>query len=229
MSFHQEPIFQFLAQYAYEPQMVYIFVFGMMIASGFGFPMPEEVTILSVGILTYMGANPDLFPPPYEGAPTVHGIEAAMVTLFSVLFADCLVFALGRVFGRKLMNHPRFSRLFPQSVIDRINGFVKKYGVMAAFVFRFTPGIRFPAHIILGMSHFSKYYFVLVDGVAALISVPTQILLIYYYGEPILKTMSKFKIGILVILGSVGLFFLIRKLLHSRMKRPLAKGADPSV
>jgi hypothetical protein len=42
----------------------------------------------------------------------------------------------------------------------------------------------------------------IVDGFAVLISVPTQILLIYYYGEPILQAMYQVK-GYLF--GGIGL------------------------
>lgn len=212
MSFAQEPIFQWLSQYAYQPEVVYFGVFAMMIASGFGFPMPEEVTIVSVGIITYMGAHPEHFPPPFPGAPVVNGYEAAAITLFSVVFADLLVFSIGRFFGRKLMKRHWFKRLFSDDRMARVNEFMKKYGVYAAFIFRFTPGLRFPAHIAMGMTNFSMWQFVLVDGFAALISVPTQILLIYHYGEPILGALQKFKYVIFGALALALIAYFVRKL-----------------
>lgn len=196
MSFAQEPVFQWLAQYAYEPQMVYIAVFAMMIASGFGLPIPEEVTIISAGILAYMGSHPHLFPPPYPGAPVVSGYGIAFFTMFSVMLADSVVFSIGRIFGRRLMIHPRFSKVFRPSVMEKIQNWTNKYGAFATFLFRFTPGLRFPAHLALGMSPLPMWKFLTVDGFAALISVPTQVLLIYHYGEPILAALHKFKIWI---------------------------------
>lgn len=216
MDFAHEPIFQWLAQYAYQPNFVYLAVFGMMLASGFGFPLPEEVTIVSVGILTYMGANPEMFPPPYPGAPVVHGYEAAVSTLIAVIFADFLVFTLGRVFGRKLLTKPAMKKVFSPNALDKINQWVHKFGIYAAFIFRFTPGIRFPAHIILGMSKFSAWQFCLIDGFAALISVPTQILLIYHFGEPILKTIHKFKIWFFGALAVAAVVYLIHKMWTKR-------------
>jgi membrane protein DedA with SNARE-associated domain len=206
-----DPIFSYLSQFAYQPTMVYIAVFVMMIASGFGFPLPEEVTIISVGILAYMGANPDVFPPPYPGAPVVNGIEAAVVTTLSIFIADNLVFWIGRTFGRKLMKARGFSRFFEGPVMTKVNAIVTKYGKFAAFIFRFTPGIRFPAHLFMGMSNFSAPMFALVDGFAVLISVPTQVLLLYHFGEPILKTLSTVKFYLLGALVIAGVYFLIRK------------------
>ncbi|MFN7728261.1 MAG: DedA family protein [Bdellovibrio sp.] len=211
MSFAQEPIFQWLAQYAYQPEVVYFGVFAMMMASGFGFPLPEEVTIISVGIITYMGAHPEHFPPPYPGAPVVNGYEAAAITLVSVIFADLMIFSIGRFFGRKLMKRSWFKRLFTDKVMARVNAFMTKYGVYAAFIFRFTPGLRFPAHVAMGMTNFPMWQFALVDGFAALISVPTQILLIYHYGEPILEALQKFKFVIFGALAVALVFFIVRK------------------
>ena len=212
MGFQQEWVFQVLKDYAYEPTFVYFAVIGMMIASGFGFPLPEEVTIVSVGLLTYMGAHPDLFPAPYEGAKAINGYEAAAVTLVAVVFADVLVFYLGRVFGRRIMRIERFKAMFADRVMARINSFTSKYGAAAAFIFRFTPGIRFPAHIAMGMSHLSVWKFILVDGLAALISVPSQILLIYHYGESILKVIHEFKMVLLALIAGGIFVWLVRKI-----------------
>jgi membrane protein DedA with SNARE-associated domain len=62
------------------------------------------------------------------------------------------------------------------------------------------------------MLNFPAWQFVMVDGLAALVSVPTQILLIYHFGEPILVGLHKFKIILLGILLAVILLWLLRKL-----------------
>jgi membrane protein DedA with SNARE-associated domain len=218
LDFAAQPFFQWISQYAYEPLYVYCAVFFMMLASGFGLPIPEEVYIVSIGILAYMGANPDHFPPPYPGAPVVNGNEAAVVTFFAVLFADFLVFTIGRVFGKKIIVRPRFKKIFTAEIMDRINSWVKKYGIMAAFLFRFTPGVRFPAHVVLGMSTFPAWQFVAVDAFAAAISVPTQILLIYHFGEPILTALHKFKIILLGMIAAMVLLWLLRKLFFKQLR-----------
>lgn len=210
-----DQIFQYLSQYAYQPTMVYIAVFVMMIASGFGFPLPEEVTIISVGVLAYMGAHPDIFPPPYPNAPVVDGVEAAIFTALAIFLADNLVFWIGRTFGRKVMKSRAFSRFFDGPVMTKVNHIATKYGTFAAFIFRFTPGIRFPAHLFLGMSKFSAPMFALVDGLAVAISVPTQILLIDHFGEPILRTLSVVKFYLLGAAALVLIYFLARKYLFT--------------
>lgn len=216
MNLAQDQIFVYLSQYAYQPTMVYFLIVAMMIASGFGFPLPEEVTIVSVGILAYMGAHPDIFPPPFPGAPVVNGVEAAIITSVAVLLADNLVFFIGRTFGRKVMKSRPFAHFFNGPVMTRVSGIVTKYGKFAAFVFRFTPGIRFPAHLFMGMSKFSWPMFSVIDGFAIVISVPTQILLIDHFGEPILRVLSLVKFYLLGAIGIIALYFAIRKFLAYR-------------
>lgn len=221
MHFANDQVFQWLSQYAYEPFMVYAIVFVMMIASGFGLPIPEEVQIISVGILAYMGANPELFPPPFPGAPVVNGYEAAIIVSLFVILADNLVFWIGRTFGRKLMRIERLQRLFASAVMTKIHHFAHKYGVYAAFIFRFTPGLRFPAHVFLGMSHFSAGAFLMVDALAVMISVPTQILLIYHFGEPILATLYKFKYYVGIALALAVIYFIGHRLWLRYKRSPL--------
>jgi membrane protein DedA with SNARE-associated domain len=195
MNIENDALFQWLYQYSYQPTVVYIAIFAFMLASGFGFPLPEEVIIVSVGLVAYMGAHPH--EPPPVASVAVNGYEAALFTLIAVIFADLLVFTLGRLFGRKIMLLPRFNTFFSEERLNRINHWVKRHGLRAVFVFRFTPGIRFPAHIILGMSKIRSWKFMVVDSLAAMISVPTQILLVYRFGEYILPVLHNLRIAIL--------------------------------
>ena len=80
-----------LIPYAYEPTWVYTFLIGMMLLSSVGLPFPEEATLVSVGILAYMGAHPAKYPPPFAGAPFVHAKTAAVVAFFSVFGADFII------------------------------------------------------------------------------------------------------------------------------------------
>lgn len=212
MEFANDPIFRELAQYAYQPYMVYLLVLGMMIGSAFGLPIPEEVTIISVAVLAFMGANPDKFPPPFPGAPVIGGYEAAIYLTLVILFADFIIYSLGKFLGRRAYQVPVLSKVLTGSAMAKVNGFIKKYGVFATFIFRFTPGLRFPAHLFLGMSGFSMMQFLLVDLLACVISIPTQVLLVYHHGEDILGVMYKFKVYVAIGLGILALVLILRRL-----------------
>jgi membrane protein DedA with SNARE-associated domain len=211
MHFGHEPIFQWLAQYAYQPGMVYTILFAMMVASAFGLPIPEEVSIVSIGVLAYMGKHPDLFPPPYPGAPVIKGWEAAIFVALAVFLSDNIIFWLGRTFGRKILRSRRFKGFFEGPTMERINRFVKKYGIYATFIFRFTPGLRFPAHIFLGTSKFSVVAFMAVDFLAVMISVPTQVLIVDHFGEEIIGTIYRFKMYVAIAIGVLLVLWVVRK------------------
>jgi membrane protein DedA with SNARE-associated domain len=186
-----------LTPYAYEPGWIYFFLVTMMLLSAVGLPLPEEVTLVSVGILAYMGANPDKFPPPFPGAPHVHPTTAAIVAFLAVFLSDFLIYAIGRSFGSKVFEWGPVKRVISSEGRLRIERWTHKYGSLACGIFRFTPGIRFPGHLACGMVKFPAWKFALVDGIAAMISVPTQILILAHYGEDILDVLRKFKFVVL--------------------------------
>lgn len=210
-----EPIFIWMSQFAYEPTMVYLACLGMMLLSAVGFPLPEEVTLLSVGFMAFIGMHPDRFPPPYPDASVVNVHIAAAVAFGSVIFADTLIFLIGKKYGRRLLEKPSIQRFVSPTMLEKVENWTTKHGVYACFAFRFTPGLRFPGHLACGFLKFPLWKFVAVDAFAAAISVPTQIYLIAIYGDPILEKLKEFKIVLFSIFGLVLIYFILKKL-HTR-------------
>lgn len=211
MDIANQPIFHYLAQYAYQPEWVYVAVIGMMLASGFGLPLPEEVTLLSVGVLAFMGTRPDLFPPPDGQSTPINVHHAAFVAFTAVILSDSLIYSLGRIWGRKLLYHEKMRKLVSVDSLKKVEERTKRYGMIAVFAFRFTPGVRFPGHLACGAMKFEYWKFLTVDGIAALISVPTQVYLVAIYGEPIINFLKEVKIVIFFLLGLTFLFFILRR------------------
>ena len=205
-----------LIPYAYEPTWVYVFLVGMMILSAVGLPFPEEATLVSVGVLAYMGTHPETYPPPFPGAPHVHAKTAAIVAFCAVFLSDFIIYGLGRYFGRRIFEWKPVRAVLSEENRLRIESWTHKYGAYACGIFRFTPGIRFPGHLACGMLKFPMWKFAVIDGIAALVSVPTQILLLAHYGETILKFLKQFKLVVLTILLVVLLVFLYKKFMAKR-------------
>lgn len=212
MELAHEPIFQWLSQFAYQPGMVYLLLIGMMLLSSVGLPLPEEVTLLSVGFLAFIGTHPDKFPPPYPGAPVVEVHLAALIAFLAVFGSDFLIYGIGRRYGRPLLERPGMKRFMPDSAMRKVEEWTAKYGAYACGIFRFTPGLRFPGHLACGILKFPVWKFAAIDGAAALISVPTQIFLIAYYGESILGALKQFKIVLFSVLALIALYFIFQKI-----------------
>lgn len=207
----EEQIISFFSQYAYEPYKVYGIITFLMVLSSFGLPVPEEVTLLSAGLVAYMAKHPGEYPPPFEGAIGVETFNIALVAFLAVFLSDFLVFSLGKFFGPKIFASKIMSKLKPESK-QKIFKWTKKYGAFAGGIFRFTPGLRFPGHLACGMLGTKTWKFMAVDGTAALISVPTQVYLISAYGREIFSTIKEFKIWFFSFLAIVVVIWLIRKL-----------------
>lgn len=216
MDIANQPIFHYLSQYAYQPEWVYCAVIAMMLASGFGLPLPEEITLLSVGVLAFMGSRPDLFPPPDAQSTPINVHTAAFVAFTAVILSDSLIYCLGRMWGRKIIYHDRMRRLVSVESLAKVEEKTKRYGMIAVFAFRFTPGVRFPGHLACGAMKFEYWKFLLVDCFAALISVPTQIYLVAIYGEPIINFLKEVKIVIFALLGIAVLVFLFRRFFQAK-------------
>ena len=182
----EEYIISFFQEFAYQPNIVYMAIIGLMVLSSFGLPIPEEVTLVSTGFLVWIGRND----PNPNGLPTVDLFTAAMVCLLSVFISDYLIYFLGKYFGPKILKLKYFQNHHER--LDQVKEWTQKYGFWAAGIFRFTPGIRFPGHFTCGMMGVSSWKFLLVDGCAALLSVPTQVVLVALYGKQIIETFREY-------------------------------------
>jgi membrane protein DedA with SNARE-associated domain len=211
MDFANEPIFQYLSVYAYQPWVIYSLVILMMYLSSFGLPLPEEVTLLSAGFIAFMGSRPDLFPPPDGAGAAVDPYVLAFVASFAVASSDFLIYFIGRIWGSKALETKLSRRFINPARQEKIEKFTKKYGALAVGIFRFTPGLRFAGHLLCGAFKLPSWKFIIVDSFAVLISVPTQILLIAFYGEEIFGFLKTFKLVIFSVLGVVGIFYFLRK------------------
>ncbi len=190
-----------------------------MFASSFGLPIPEEATLVSVGLLAFLATQTDTYPPPYPDAQSVNKYTLAAVCFVAVFLSDLVVYTIGRVGGYRIKTSRRLNRLLPPGAMLKAEAWVMKHGALMAGVFRFTPGLRFPGHMTCGMLGLPLWKFILVDGTAALISVPTQILLIAYHGEIILYYLKRFREAVFVLLFLVVAYFIFKRIWLWRQRK----------
>ena len=205
--------------YAYQPYMVYGLIVLLMTASSFGLPVPEEFTLVTVGFIAYTARFPETYPPPTPDAIGINMYVLAIVSLVAVLSSDILVYSIGRFFGQKLMDSNFFKNKVKQERFDKINHLFQKYSGFAIFGFRFMPGIRFPGHLTCGMTKVPFKKFLSIDGLAASISVPTQVLVVAIYGKVIISTISKYKYAFFGTLFTLFLIFVIYKYYKHKKKK----------
>ncbi len=218
--FTMDSLMAFFSQYAYQPMFVYLFVTLFMLAASFGLPIPEELVLVSSGLVAYMAQHPEQYPPPYPGAEGVNLITLCFVSFFAILGADTIVYLIGKVFGGRIIKTKFFQKQVAGEGFDRINRWFQKYGSWAAGIFRFTPGLRFPGHLSCGLLGLPLWKFLLVDGLAALFSVPTQVYIFGTYGGVMLEKVAEFKKYVLIGLGVLAVLWLGRKVYQKWVRKP---------
>jgi membrane protein DedA with SNARE-associated domain len=204
-------ITEFFTNYAYQPLLVYAAIVVIMTASSFGLPIPEEFTLVSAGLIAYMGMHPDKYPPPIDGGEPVNVYTLAVVCFIAVLGSDILIYGIGRYFGPKIFETKLFRERIGVKNIEKIHAWFQKWGMWVCGIFRFTPGVRFPGHLSCGAMGVKWWQFTAVDGFAALVSVPTQVILVATYGEVITSKFKEFKLILFSILALVIIIYFIKK------------------
>lgn len=218
IEFSEAGLFNFFAQFAYEPAQVYTFVCCFMLAASFGLPIPEELTIISVGLVANMAQHPEIYPPPYPGAEGVKTLTLCIVCFLAVFLSDFVVYMIGKVFGGRIIKTKFFQKQVAGAGFEKINSWFQKYGGWACGIFRFTPGLRFPGHLSCGLLGIPLWKFCAVDGLAALLSVPTQVYLVATYGRVVLVYLKEVKIYIIAA-AAVALLVWIGRRIYLRNVR----------
>lgn len=196
----------------------YLAVFVVLLVCGCGVPIPEDITLVAGGIIAGLG---------YADVRVM-----AAVGMAGVLVGDSAMFLIGRHFGERARRLRWVAYLLTPQRYARVQAKFGKYGNRLMFVARFLPGLRSAVFLTAGMTRRVSYpRFILLDGLAALISVPLWVYLGYYGAENhewLIVWLGRSKAGIAVALGVVVLLaatWFGRRLLRRRalLRRRLAR------
>lgn len=190
----------------------YMAVFGILILCGFGLPVPEDITLVSGGVIAGLDlANPHTM---------------VIVGLAGVLIGDSTMFIAGRVFGYRIQRIRTFRKILSPRRFSHIQRKFKQYGLSLLFIARFLPGLRSPIFLVAGMSRRIPYLtFLLIDGFAAIISVPVWIYLGYFFADNLdllmqyVKDVQTMIYAALFLVFAVVLIIYLKKRFHSKMSK----------
>lgn len=190
---------------AFFSQYGYFAVFIVLLACGFGLPVPEDITLIAGGVICALSEGNGL-----------HGLNInimGIVGLFGVLCGDSIMFLLGGKLGSRITRVPGLKHLITPKIYAKIQEKVHRYGLKILFIARFLPGLRAPIFVTAGMSHKVKFWkFILLDGTAALISVPLWIYAGYFFAHDLnrlLEFAHKSQIIVLAMVAGLIILFVI--------------------
>ncbi len=202
----------------------YSAVFFVLILCGFGLPIPEDVTLISGGIISGLGlAN-------------VHIMF--LVSMAGVLLGDSIMFYIGYRYGERfLQEHHLGGKKLSHKRVLAVQKLLRKYGKRVIFAARFIPGFRAVIFATAGITRFCRFRtFIMIDGFAALISVPIWVYLGYYGATQrdwLMEWFRRGQIGVIIAVGAgiiiVSIVTLIkRKIRNLEKKIETEEGADIS-
>lgn len=183
--------------------MAYFLIFAILVACGLGFPLPEDIPLIAAGYLVW--------------DKTITLVPALLVTLGGVAVGDTLLFFLGAKLGVKFLKNPWVRRVYSEEKVKRTRAYFRKYGDKIIFIARFFAGLRAVVFFMAGSMHMKYRRFILLDFLAALISVPIWIGIGFGLGklfgdqiDQILHGVKEVKTVVTIILAIVAGIILIK-------------------
>lgn len=145
----------------------YVAVFIALMICGAGLPLPEDITLVAGGVIAGLGyAN-------------VHVMFA--LTMFGVLLGDAAIFMLGHHYGARILQWRFVARVLTPERYAMVQEKFDRYGNRMLFFARFLPGMRTTVYLTAGTTHRVSFLrFLLIDTLAALISVPFWVYLGFF-------------------------------------------------
>jgi membrane protein DedA with SNARE-associated domain len=148
--------------------VVYCTIVGILLICGLGVPVPEDITLLVAGLLAASGK-----------ISLTGGMIAGFV---GVLSGDMILFLLGRKLGKRVFSLPGLRRIFTPPRIEAAERRIRANGPFICFIARFLPGLRSAIFATSGALGVRLSTFLLLDGLAALLSVPLWVYVGYWFG-----------------------------------------------
>jgi len=167
---------------------------GIFLACGLGFPVPEEITLLSVGVLAST-----------RQLPLFIGI---MGGLCGILASDSTAFFLGRRLGPRVSCLPVLRGVLTESRVKWAESCVHNDGPIVCFIARFLPGLRVVIFTTCGGLGIKPQVFLAFEIMAALIEVSLWVFIGSWLGSNFIDA-TGFAHKIKTILIPVALLLLI--------------------
>jgi membrane protein DedA with SNARE-associated domain len=190
----------------FGPVLVYPGMYALLLLSGLGMPLPEDLTLAAAGYLI----SKDLMSP----------LPAALVGVLGVMTGDQFVYSLGKHFGPKVVAHRWFSHVLSPRRYEWVRGRFARHGTKMVFFARFVSGLRGPVFIAAGVLQMPRGKFLLYDLAGALLNVPLFMLAGYLAGphlESVVLDVHRAWRVVMALLVLVAAYFALSSLAKKRL------------
>jgi membrane protein DedA with SNARE-associated domain len=166
----------------------YLGIILILVLTGSGLPLPEEVVVIGAGIASSVG--------------TLNPWWAFLSCLVGALAGDAVLYAIGYHFGHSLViRHPRFAHLLHAEREAKIERMIRRHEVKVFFLSRFMVGVRAPVYLAAGVLRIPFHRFMIIDAFCATTVVGLFFGLSYAYGDRLTSLIRQSEIWLTVTLA----------------------------
>lgn len=196
-------------------KFTYIGIALSLFVAGLGVPVPEDIPLIFGGAMA--------------GAGKINVYIHFGISMAFILIGDSCLYLIGTRLGNASEGKGFFSRLLTPARRLKAQGYYDRFGNWTVFFGRFIAGVRGAIFLSAGVVKFPYWRFLLLDFLAALISVPVWIYLGWTFGENWQVILEKAKEAQGWVLGSIALVVIAVFVALRIRKRSRAKAAEVAV
>lgn len=196
-------MYDYLLEFFSQGASAYGGIVLVLVLTGAGLPVPEELPVFAAGVLSRHG--------------TLHWGLAYASCLIGALGGDCVMYCIGRYFGRALLREKHWFAPFmsPEREAD-IEEKIKRHGLKVFFLARFLVGIRSPVYLAAGILRVPFRRFILTDLFCATVVITLFFSLGYAFANHIRDWWqairhAEYTLTVVAVIAIVGLYFFIRR------------------
>jgi membrane protein DedA with SNARE-associated domain len=141
----------------------------VLFGAGLGVPIPEEIAVLTAGVLSHEGV--------------IRWWIALPLCLVAILGGDTVLYWIGHHWGERILEWRVVRHVLSREREERFKGAYRRHGVKIVFGARHVAGLRAAAFLTAGIARVPFLQFLAVDTAAALVGVPVSFALAFFFAD----------------------------------------------
>jgi membrane protein DedA with SNARE-associated domain len=193
-------------------QSTYVGVFLTLLLASLGVPVPEEMPIIAAAVLAHEGL--------------ARWWLALPVCLVGVLSGDVILYWAGRVWGERILGWGPVRLVLTPAREAQLKAAYHRHAVKTIVTARHVVGLRAAAFLTAGIAHVPFVRFIVIDTVAALVSVPIMFGLAYFFTDQLQEVLADVRRveGWLALLALVAIAVALAVVAWRRQRRGVPDG-----
>jgi membrane protein DedA with SNARE-associated domain len=147
----------------------YVGLYLALCLGGVGFPLPEEIPVITAGALAHRGV--------------VRWWLALLVCIAGIATGDVVLYGTGRRWGERVLDRRLVRRFLDVKRRDALEAAYRRHGILIVFAARHVMGLRAAAFVTAGVVKLPFWKFAVADGVAIAYGVPLNFTIAYLFTE----------------------------------------------